>query len=220
VARIGAGLGRTAFHGLATLGTGWRAFGLRPRFDSDGAQLLTEAALLGETLALRLFLADQHVDRPAQENEHGVGENRVIVGLEPVREFPLLGENVDARVMHDIVAVVRPVQPRRIDRLSLGRILAPRHHFVTQQPVLVIAVQLGEAGACDICQLHLGLFGGAGARRALHDVHLAGSRGLGHLVVLAAGRVERACDELRAETEVRELDDAGHDPGIQPPVTA
>jgi len=87
---IATGFGQTFAHRFAALGANWRVGGgllLVATFEACGGQSLAEAALLTKGFALSLFLAAEHVQRPADQQQQSVGGQIGIVGGKPAVEF-------------------------------------------------------------------------------------------------------------------------------------
>jgi len=184
--------------------------------DSGGAQLFSEAAAAGEFVGLRLFLVVEHVDATADQDDQSAGGKLVVVGVEPAGEFLLLVEDVDTGVVQGVAGTLWWIEAEREEFLRLRIVERPRDGIAFEQPGFIIAAEFAKAGFSDIGESHLGLFGSAGALRAFDDVGFARPGRLGHLVKLASARVVSPVEEAFAEAQSRELDDAGHDEGVEP----
>ena len=214
-------------HGLAAL----RAFGGRPGvaltlagLDAPGHEPFAEPPSLLEGFALSRDLALEHIQRAANDDEHGVGHQHRIVGVKPAGVFPALFQCMLRRLVDHVVRKRRVVERDRVDRPGFGGMHRPRKLTAVEDEHLVVAAQFAQARPRYVGQLHLRVFGGRRTFRALDDVLPPAARRLGHLVVLAALRVVKfdarfavvEGQETAAEAQRVELHDRGQRERMQP----
>jgi len=118
--------------------------------------------------------------------------------------------------LHPLRRVVGGLGAQIYQFLPKGVVSLPLFQPPLAQEVLVVELQLFQAGAGDACQLEFELLGGSAGLAALGDVLDAGAGGLDHLVVGAAALVDVAI----AEADGYVVDELGHLEALEVPVAA
>ncbi len=228
--------GSSAAHGLLVLRAGWAGWAgwavgvalLLAGFEAAGGEPLAEAAGFLEGFALGFDLAFEHVQRAAADDEHGVGNDHGVVGIEPAGIFFALFQRVLGALVDEVIGGGQHVERDGVDGFCLAEMDGPRELVAVDDEDFVVAAQLAEAGAGDVGELHLGILGGGGSLGAFDDVLATAAGSLGHLVVLAALGVVEFFDGLAVvegektatETQGLELDDGGQREGVELAETA